>query len=205
MLAGSHRTRTIQAEYVPFIMAMARRGPRVGTRSAGDGPALAPIMSMRFRNDIDPGGGRCPVCSTSISEGGVRCSRCDVPHHEDCWDYSGGCAVYGCHEPAGGRAAVAGTMGTSELRMHVRFLLWMFLLVVGFARLAPPEHVAILARWTCQQNAARACPPPLPSGFFGRGSRPIRIPWIEGEDVPIQGGHPRQLGVPSVQESQASR
>lgn len=39
----------------------------------------------------------CQVCGT-IPEGKQRvlCSRCGAPHHEDCWNYNGGCAIYGC-------------------------------------------------------------------------------------------------------------
>lgn len=48
--------------------------------------------------------GRCPVCSTAIAAPVVVCPRCDVPHHEQCWDYLGRCAVYGC-QPRGGRRA----------------------------------------------------------------------------------------------------
>ena len=40
----------------------------------------------------------CPVCGCKIKEGDERfdCPRCKTPHHRDCWDYSGGCAIFGC-------------------------------------------------------------------------------------------------------------
>ena len=40
--------------------------------------------------------GTCPVCATAVVEEVDVCSRCRTPHHKDCWDYLGGCAVFGC-------------------------------------------------------------------------------------------------------------
>ena len=33
------------------------------------------------------------------------CERCETPHHADCWDYAGGCALFGCRP--GERSLVA--------------------------------------------------------------------------------------------------
>lgn len=40
----------------------------------------------------------CPVCSSKFLSGdpAKNCPKCGVPHHEHCWEYSGGCAIYGC-------------------------------------------------------------------------------------------------------------
>ncbi len=38
----------------------------------------------------------CPVCACSIDEKPVLCPRCHAAHHEDCWEYNEGCAVFGC-------------------------------------------------------------------------------------------------------------
>jgi len=45
----------------------------------------------------------CPVCACPIEEndgecgGNVKiCPACDTPHHNDCWEYNEGCAIYGC-------------------------------------------------------------------------------------------------------------
>jgi hypothetical protein len=39
----------------------------------------------------------CPVCGAA---GGrlpsLSCPDCDTPHHRDCWEFNGGCAIYGC-------------------------------------------------------------------------------------------------------------
>lgn len=44
------------------------------------------------------GGGRCPVCSSSMVTRIVYCKKCRTPHHEECWDYTGQCSVFGCRE-----------------------------------------------------------------------------------------------------------
>jgi len=40
--------------------------------------------------------GDCPVCANPLGAEARGCPRCATPHHSDCWDYFGGCAVYGC-------------------------------------------------------------------------------------------------------------
>lgn len=40
--------------------------------------------------------GNCPVCANPL-DGDVRhCPACATSHHSDCWQYFGGCAIYGC-------------------------------------------------------------------------------------------------------------
>ena len=39
----------------------------------------------------------CLVCAQPISEPKLMaCTSCDTPHHGDCWDYNGRCALFGC-------------------------------------------------------------------------------------------------------------
>lgn len=39
----------------------------------------------------------CLVCGDGIQEGNrVQCRGCDTPHHRDCFEYTGKCAVYAC-------------------------------------------------------------------------------------------------------------
>lgn len=40
-------------------------------------------------------GSDCPVCGHPVSNE-KSCPQCRTPHHEDCWKYSGGCAIFGC-------------------------------------------------------------------------------------------------------------
>jgi len=45
------------------------------------------------------GGIRCKVCRQMIIGPCVLCAACETSHHEDCWTYGGGCAVFGCRKP----------------------------------------------------------------------------------------------------------
>jgi predicted RNA-binding Zn-ribbon protein involved in translation (DUF1610 family) len=40
----------------------------------------------------------CPYCLSPVEEQDerVRCPRCGVVHHADCWKTNGSCSVYGC-------------------------------------------------------------------------------------------------------------
>lgn len=39
----------------------------------------------------------CQVCGIVVEDGEItRCGKCGAPHHKDCWNYNGGCAIYGC-------------------------------------------------------------------------------------------------------------
>jgi hypothetical protein len=41
--------------------------------------------------------GKCLVCGEPIQPGNlVGCTKCDTPHHRDCFEYNGHCAVYAC-------------------------------------------------------------------------------------------------------------
>lgn len=46
-------------------------------------------------------GATCQVCGTQPSpHDTVTCDRCGAPHHAECWEYNGGCAIFGCkHVP----------------------------------------------------------------------------------------------------------
>lgn len=38
----------------------------------------------------------CPVCAAPISGEARQCPSCRAPHHDDCWSYNGGCAIFAC-------------------------------------------------------------------------------------------------------------
>ena len=38
----------------------------------------------------------CKVCGETIEGRRMVCSACRTPHHQDCWEFVGGCTVYGC-------------------------------------------------------------------------------------------------------------
>jgi Prokaryotic RING finger family 1/Protein of unknown function (DUF3137) len=52
--------------------------------------------------DEDEGPPICKVCGEPVAGGAVVvCSVCSTPHHRDCWEYVGGCSIYGCDGKVG--------------------------------------------------------------------------------------------------------
>ena len=41
---------------------------------------------------------RCPVCRAEATGTLALCSQCETPHHPECWEFVGGCAVFACGE-----------------------------------------------------------------------------------------------------------
>lgn len=41
-------------------------------------------------------GAHCPTCAQTVEGAAVRCPRCSVVSHSDCWSFQGGCGIYGC-------------------------------------------------------------------------------------------------------------
>lgn len=41
---------------------------------------------------------RCPVCGSAVEASPWRCARCETPHHADCAEYFGGCAIFACRD-----------------------------------------------------------------------------------------------------------
>ena len=66
----------------------------------------------------------CPVCGTSIESNPFYCARCETPHHQDCWEYLGGCAVFGC-EP-GSERLPATQQEWSLLERSAQRALWFY-------------------------------------------------------------------------------
>ncbi len=46
----------------------------------------------------------CPICGTAMAPPLKRCGECQTLHHEDCWNYLGGCAVFACSSARDRRA-----------------------------------------------------------------------------------------------------
>lgn len=42
--------------------------------------------------------GKCPVCSDDSGDLPQRCRGCQAAYHRECWDYLGGCAIFGCED-----------------------------------------------------------------------------------------------------------
>jgi hypothetical protein len=78
-------------------------------RSAEDLVALVfgppPATGIEWGESVERAAGLCPICTTPLAEPLIRCPRCRAPHHRECWEYLGRCAVYGCEPNRGQRAA----------------------------------------------------------------------------------------------------
>jgi len=80
--------------FIELAILILQSAREIGT---GAGIVLAAVESQV--------GSECPVCGTAVDKG-TNCPQCGTPHHDDCWKYSGGCAIFGCAgRPRGPRAA----------------------------------------------------------------------------------------------------
>ena len=68
------------------------------TSSLGNTGAEVPVMSGSEVTAFLTSEITCPVCACLLKETDVLhlCEQCETPHHKDCWDYTGGCAIFGC-------------------------------------------------------------------------------------------------------------
>ncbi|HTF56724.1 MAG TPA: RING finger protein [Planctomycetota bacterium] len=82
MIAGDSERLDELIQLAVEIMKKARAAERV------QGMVLAAVET--------PAGSSCPVCGHRVEGDGRNCPKCGTPHHEDCWKYFGGCAIYGC-------------------------------------------------------------------------------------------------------------
>ena len=60
---------------------------------------LAVVSGIDFAAGDEPkliDEGRCGVCGENLAGDILVCSRCQTPHHRECWQYGGGCVTYGC-------------------------------------------------------------------------------------------------------------
>jgi hypothetical protein len=64
-------------------------------RALGDPTAGIEILGEATRTAEEV---TCQICGETIEHELVHCRRCNTPHHEDCWEYFGGCSTFGCGE-----------------------------------------------------------------------------------------------------------
>lgn len=62
-------------------------------------PAVLPSGAELGGLSVLPGA-RCPVCAGERTAESIDCPRCGAVHHRECWDYAGGCGIYGCRRAA---------------------------------------------------------------------------------------------------------
>ena len=61
-----------------------------------DGRERIRVGPARQRIDAES---MCRICGTGLAQGKVvRCAKCATPHHADCWDFNGRCAIFACGE-----------------------------------------------------------------------------------------------------------
>ncbi len=67
-------------------------------QAIGAGAGVGAISSSPVPSAGGPSVGMCAICQTSITAGeaSINCPSCGQPHHRECWDEIGGCAIYGC-------------------------------------------------------------------------------------------------------------
>jgi hypothetical protein len=66
---------------------------------------LRPVISSEGIQMGECLDGLCPICAAPLAEPLHRCDRCRAPHHQECWEYLGRCAIYGCEPRPRRRAA----------------------------------------------------------------------------------------------------
>lgn len=59
-------------------------------QEAAEAPPSAPKAPLDSRVGV------CPVCRSEAEGAQVECPDCHARHHQECWEYNGGCGKYGC-------------------------------------------------------------------------------------------------------------
>jgi hypothetical protein len=62
--------------------------------------------------------GHCPVCGGDLLEDVVFCGLCGIPHHEECWLFTGRCAIYACDGQLFGRRPI-GPASSGHLDLYL--------------------------------------------------------------------------------------
>ena len=75
-------------------------GMVIGVQLPIQRPKIALPQGTPKRHNLDQAA-RCPVCGCDVQHRAVLCPTCDTPHHQDCWEYTGTCAIFGCPGAAG--------------------------------------------------------------------------------------------------------
>ena len=57
-------------------------------------PSLEDNTFARSKTQVQPA--VCSICVQPLLDRWVVCSRCQTPHHRDCWEFNGRCSTFGC-------------------------------------------------------------------------------------------------------------
>lgn len=92
--------------------------------------------------------GHCPVCRSTISTGRTLCPSCETPHHKECWEYNGKCAIFGCKPIVAPPIAVPtqetylfGILGTALLVLPILGVLFV---IISADRMTVPSGEVII-------------------------------------------------------------
>lgn len=110
--------------------------------------------------------GVCRVCGSPLALPIVTCPACATPHHQDCWEYNGGCTIFGCtgtgltRSPAVVSLPVPLPPASIALAPRVAGSLFA-LIAVGmlFGGLAALAGAGALAHWLRRQVPGPLAPP----------------------------------------------
>ena len=91
LFARAESAQALLAQLQPLLPKRAVTERAAPVRAPAGG-APVPVVVRR--------GAHCRVCGTEFHRPAVACPACETPHHGDCWEFAGGCAVYACR---GGR------------------------------------------------------------------------------------------------------
>lgn len=59
-------------------------------------PSLRPSQIQLSLGQVELRVASCPVCRDDVRDGARACARCKTPHHAECFDFNGRCAIFGC-------------------------------------------------------------------------------------------------------------
>jgi hypothetical protein len=61
-------------------------------------------LTKDFSQPSEVVGKVCPYCQSPIKRGVavVTCPKCNIPHHQECWNENHGCTTYGCQNASSG-------------------------------------------------------------------------------------------------------
>lgn len=89
-LGNSPKTLEIAVQWVLFLYDEMTEAVELGAAEGIE------IVDTAAASAEEVGPPLCKVCGEPILGHHVRCSTCKTPHHQDCWEFVGGCSIYGC-------------------------------------------------------------------------------------------------------------
>jgi hypothetical protein len=67
-----------------------------GSCSSFEGKITAGDINLLESTSFSDSETYCQICGDLIGQDYVICTVCEIPHHQDCWEYNGRCSTFGC-------------------------------------------------------------------------------------------------------------